>query len=53
MPERRSCNRDDDCAKAEQEAKERWETKWPDRRWPGVSPSFHCHDDECEECFGN
>jgi hypothetical protein len=55
----RTCNRHFDCDKAEQEVKERWEANWKEqypgqtKRFPGVSASFHCHDDECEECFGN
>ena len=41
-----SCNRHDDCDKAVDE----WKTRNPGRTIPA---SFHCHDDECEECFGN
>jgi len=41
---RRSCNRHDDCAEAEARFKK------DKGRDPG--PNFHCHDDECEDCFG-
>ena len=42
-----SCNRHSDCDKAN--------TEWLERH-PGqifVPVDFHCHNDECEECFGN
>jgi hypothetical protein len=38
----RSCNRHSDCAKADIEAKAR-----------GAFAASHCHDDCCEDCFGN
>lgn len=41
---RRSCNRHDDCTKAEEEFKAE------NGRAPGFN--FHCHDEECEDCFG-
>lgn len=44
-PKKRSCNRHDDCDAAELEVTARI----------GLTNfyGFHCHDDECEECFGN
>lgn len=43
---RTSCNRHNDCEQAEKDRL---------TRHPGTLPpfSFHCHNDECEECFGN
>lgn len=43
---RTGCNRHDDCEQAEKDRL---------TRHPGTRPpfSFHCHNDECEECFGN
>lgn len=38
---KRSCNRHSDCEKADVEAKAR-----------GAYAASHCHDDECEDCFG-
>lgn len=49
----RTCNRHADCDKAEQEVKARWLEKHPGDPLIFVHPNFHCHDDECEECFGN
>lgn len=45
QPKKRSCNRHDDCDAVEQEVL---------ARNPGktIHPDFHCHNDECEECFG-
>lgn len=40
----RSCNRHSNCEKAEEEYRQR------KGREPGFN--FHCHDDECEDCFG-
>lgn len=40
----KSCNRHVDCEVAEQVFKEK------NGRLPNLS--FHCHDDECEDCFG-
>ena len=42
-----SCNRHSDCAKANEE----WLSKHPSEKY--IPASFHCHNDECEECFGN
>jgi hypothetical protein len=39
-PKPRSCNRHDDC--------DAWEKAHPNAN-PFIS---HCHDDECEDCFG-
>lgn len=49
----RTCNRHFDCDQSEYLHKERWlDINHP--RTDYVQPiSFHCHDDECEECFGN
>lgn len=43
----KSCNRHEDCDKAEKE----WLERHPCARWTPVD--FHCHDECCEECFGN
>lgn len=43
---RRSCNRHQDCDKAEAD----WRKRNPGKGGPPCS--FHCHDDECEDCFG-
>jgi hypothetical protein len=43
----RGCNRHDDCDKANAD----WRERHPGEQYP--PPSFHCHDDCCEECFGN
>jgi hypothetical protein len=40
-PFRNSCNRHSNCANADAEAKAR-----------GAFGASHCHDDECEDCFG-
>jgi hypothetical protein len=42
----RVCNRHSDCDKAERE----WLKAHPNSKWCPVN--FHCHDDECEDCFG-
>lgn len=42
VPVIRSCNRHLDCDAADRAAQER-----------GASRASHCHDDCCEECFGN
>jgi hypothetical protein len=39
----RSCNRHNDCEKAEENAKRNGQTNFI---------NFHCHDDECPDCFG-
>lgn len=44
----RSCNRHSNCGKAEEELLARN----PGMKSTEISPSFHCHDDECEDCFG-
>ncbi len=41
---RRTCNRHDDCEAADKLAQER-----TGNRWRGAD---HCHDDCCEDCFG-
>lgn len=41
-PVRRSCNRHDDCDAAE--VKRFGKT--------GYYSNFHCHSDDCEDCFG-
>lgn len=43
----RSCNRHNDCEKAEEEVMKRRNIT-RDK----ISGNFHCHDDECEDCFG-
>jgi hypothetical protein len=49
----KGCNRHDDCDEAEKVWRERWEELNPDKLFPGLSVTFHCHDECCEECFGN
>lgn len=44
---KRSCNRHFDCDRAEN----LWLQSHPGKEY--VPASFHCHDDCCEECFGN
>jgi len=46
-PLSRGCNRHEDCEKANAE----WRERHPGENYP--PPSFHCHDECCEECFGN
>lgn len=41
QPQRRSCNRHDDCGAADEKA-----------RAAGRLSAEHCHDECCEECFG-
>lgn len=43
--DRRSCNRHDDCNEADQQYMIVHAT-------PFTPPNFHCHNDECEDCFG-
>lgn len=43
----RSCNRHSDCDRAEEEVMSRRGITRAE-----IHPSFHCHDDECEDCFG-
>lgn len=38
-----SCNRHNDCKKAEEASGQRGRTNFI---------NFHCHDDECPDCFG-
>lgn len=45
---RKSCNRHSDCEAAETEMLKRH----PSKTKRDVSVSFHCHDEECEDCFG-
>jgi hypothetical protein len=56
-PLRRTCNRHSDCDKADRDVKERYEE---DRKkpWQQQNPRLmphaeHCHDECCEDCFGN
>lgn len=44
----RSCNRHFDCEKAEAE----WLERNPKKSRYDIHADFHCHNDECEECFG-
>lgn len=53
MP-RRSCNRHDDCDAAEAAKGFRFRftaSGLVDNR-PPAPANFHCHDDDCEDCFG-
>ena len=45
----RSCNRHSDCDKAEEEMLKRY----PGKTKNDVSFTFHCHSDDCEDCFGS
>jgi|ERR1700728_186564 len=47
IPKTRSCNRHFDC----KEAEEKYYARYP-KESRGYIPNFHCHDDECEDCFG-
>ena len=44
----RSCNRHDNCDRAEDEVMARRGITRTE-----IHSSFHCHDDECEDCFGS
>jgi hypothetical protein len=44
---KRGCNRHDDCDKADAD----WRKRHPGEQYPPTT--FHCHDECCEECFGN
>ena len=44
----RSCNRHDDCDKAEEEVLARN----PGKTKADIHYSFHCHSEDCEDCFG-
>jgi hypothetical protein len=44
----RSCNRHDDC----EAANAKWLSSHPGRnRWE-IPVNMHCHDEDCEDCFG-
>ena len=46
--EKRSCNRHEDC----EEANRKWLERNPgNERWM-IPVNFHCHDEDCEDCFG-
>ncbi len=45
----RGCNKHGDCEAAEAKAKEEGK---PERCGPGSARLTHCHDDDCEDCFG-
>jgi hypothetical protein len=45
----RSCNRHSDCQKAEDELLARN----PGKTKVDININFHCHDEECEDCFGS
>ncbi len=45
---KRTCNRHNDC----DEANAKWLAAHPgSERW-NIPANFHCHDDDCEDCFG-
>ena len=48
IKKQRSCNRHSNCDKAEEELLKRH----PEMKKSDIHFSFHCHDDECEDCFG-
>jgi hypothetical protein len=45
--ENNSCNRHDNC----DEARKTWLLNHPTEKF--TPAGFHCHDDECEDCFGS
>jgi NTP pyrophosphatase (non-canonical NTP hydrolase) len=45
----RSCNRHSNCDKAETEVLARN----PGKTRSDINVNFHCHDEECEDCFGS
>jgi hypothetical protein len=45
----RSCNRHSNCEEAENEVLARN----PGKKRADIHPTFHCHDDECEDCLGS
>jgi hypothetical protein len=49
IPAMRSCNRHLNCEEAENEVLARN----PGKKRTDIHPTFHCHDDECEDCFGS
>lgn len=48
-PLKRSCNRHFDCDEAEAKVLARN----PDMKKHDIGFNFHCHNDECEDCFGS
>lgn len=42
----KTCNRHGDC----EEAEKKYLAEHPQSKW--VPANFHCHDDECPDCFG-
>lgn len=50
----RSCNRHVDCDDAERRNgyRPRFTERAPDDNRPLTPANFHCHDDDCEDCFG-
>jgi hypothetical protein len=43
-----SCNRHNNCEVAIQE----WLAKYPNKKRTDIPFSFHCHAEDCEDCFG-
>jgi len=48
-PQKRSCNRHEDCDTAE----EALLARSPSKTKADISLSFHCHAEDCEDCFGS
>lgn len=46
----KTCNRHDDCDRADEEAKAKANGDWRDPRYFGAD---HCHSEDCDECFGS
>lgn len=46
MDSKRTCNRHFDCDEADKD----WKERNPGSQW--IPANFHCHDDDCEDCFG-
>jgi hypothetical protein len=46
-----TCNRHVDCDAAEAEVLKKYPTLYLTRNDIGLN--FHCHDEECEDCFGD
>lgn len=45
---RKTCNRHSDCRQAELE----WAARNPEKVKQGLGYGFHCHSEDCEDCFG-
>lgn len=48
LPPLRQCNRHNDCDQANRD----WLASNPGKQYWEVPVNMHCHDDDCEDCFG-